>query len=370
MKKADIKTILVPIDFSRLSAPAIQVAKDLARRFGASIHLVHVHEFFYPMDLLVPVPMSVATFRDDAATRRVRRLKILAKRNGLAVENCHFMTGVPTFHEICSLARQIAADLIVMPTHGYTGLAHLLGGSTAERIVQHSPCPVLVARGNGRKTSRVASDGGALRSIDTILVPVDFSEASFQAIEYAIEFAERVAARLIVFHAVNLAESFTANGYGMYDVDALEEAARRDAESQMQKFIALAKFHRVQFETVVRVAPAVSEISALAQERDVDLIITATHGRTGLKHLLMGSIAEHVVRHAPRPVLVVPSHPELRAARLTKKSPGAPRPRRLRSEGGLLPDLGETLTKKNRKLLAHPAPERRQINRFRESHAL
>ena len=280
MKKANIKTILVPIDFSKFSAPAIQVAKDLARRFGASIHLVHVHEFFYPMDLLAPVPMSVATFRDDAATRRTRRLKILAKRNGLEAENCHFMTGVPTFHEICTLARRIAADLIVMPTHGYTGLAHFLGGSTAERIVQHSPCPVLVVRGASEKTNRVAIDGGALRSINTILVPVDFSEASFQAIEYAIEFAERVAARLIVFHAVNLAESFTANGYGMYDVEALEEAARRDAESQMQKFIGLAKFHRVQFETMVRIAPAVSEISALAQERDVDLIITATHGRT------------------------------------------------------------------------------------------
>ena len=370
MKKADIKTILVPIDFSKSSAPAIQVAKDLARRFSASIHLVHVHEFFYPMDLLAPVPMSVATFRDDAATRRIRRLKILAKRNDLAAENCHFMTGVPTFHEICSLARRIAADLIVMPTHGYTGLAHLLGGSTAERIVQHAPCPVLVARGaSSGKINRATIDGNALRSIDTILVPVDFSEASFQAIEYAIEFADRVAARLIVFHAVNLAESFTVNGYGMYDVEALEEAARRDAESQMQKFVGLAKFHRVQFETVVRIAPAVSEISALAQERDVDLIITATHGRTGLKHLLMGSIAEHVVRHAPRPVLVVPSHPELRAARLTNKSLHRPRPRRPSSAGESLADSGETLTKKNRKLLAHPAPERRKTNRFRESHA-
>lgn len=370
MKKADIKTILVPIDFSKLSAPAIQVAKDLARKFDASIHLGHVHEFLYAPGLLSPVPISVATFRDDAAIRRTSRLKILAKQNGLAAENCHFMTGVPTFNEICNLGRQISADLIVMPTHGYTGMAHFLGGSTAERIVQHSPCPVLVVRGNGRKPSSAARNGTALRRIDTILVPVDFSEASFQALEYAIEFAERVAARLIVFHAVTLSDSFTADGYGMYDLGALEEAARRDAENQMQKFIGLAKFHRVQFETAVRIAPAVSEVCALAQERDVDLIITATHGRTGLKHLLMGSIAEHVVRHAPRTVLVVPSHPELRSARLTNKTLPAARPRRPRAAGGLLPDVGETLTKKSRKLLAHLPPERRKTNRFRESHAL
>ena len=365
MKRADIKTILVPIDFSKLSTPAIQVAKDLARRFGAVIHLVHVQEFFYPLDLLSPVPMSVATFRDESATRRIRRLRILAKKNGVAATDCHFMTGAPTFHEICKLARQIVADLIVMPTHGYTGLAHLLTGSTAERIVQHSPCPVVVV---GRKPSRVAMAGDALRSIDTILVPVDFSEASFQALEYAIEFAERVAARLIVFHAVNLAESFTANGYGMYDLEVLEEAARRDAETQMQKFIGLAKFHRVQVETAVRVAPAVAEIGALARERDVDLIITATHGRTGLKHLLMGSIAEHVVRHAPRPVLVVPSHPELRKARLTNKARPESWPRRAGRVDESLPELGEKLTKRTRKLLAHAAPERRMTNRFRESH--
>lgn len=370
MKKAVIKTILVPIDFSTLSVPAIAMAKDLARRFGASIHLVHVHEFYYPPGLLAPFPMSVETFRDDAATRRTRRLRIMAKRNGLAAENCHFLTGAPTFNEICNLARQITADLIVMPTHGYTGVAHLLGGSTAERIVQHSPCPVLVVRENGKKPSAQVMKWKAGRSINSILVPVDFSEASFQALEYAIEFGENFAARLLIFHALSLSESFTANGYGMYDLGALEDAARRDAESQMQKFVGLAKFHRVQFETVVSIAAPIPEISSLAQERNIDLIITATHGRTGLKHLLMGSIAEHIVRHAPRPVLVVPSHPEIRKARLTNLTPRRTRSRRSAPKKELVPVLGERLTKKNRKLLAHPSPERRQTNRFRESHAV
>ena len=361
-----MKTILVPIDFSRLAAPAIEMAKNLGGRFAASIHLVHVHEFYYPPDLLAPVPMSVASFRDDAATRRTRRLRILAKRNGLAAEHCHFLTGVPTFHEICNLARRISADLIVVPTHGYTGMEHLLGGSTAERIVQHSPCPVLVVHGEGRKSGRSAADDRTRRGFNTILVPVDFSEASFQGLEYAIKFAESVAARLIIFHAVSLSESFTANGYGMYDVGALENAARRDAERQMQQFVGLAKFHRVQFETMVSIASPITEICALVQERDIDLIITATHGRTGLRHLLMGSIAEHIVRHAPRPVLVVPSHPKIREARLTNTTVATPQSR---SAAELLPALGEALTKKTRKLLAHPSPERRQTNRFRESHS-
>jgi nucleotide-binding universal stress UspA family protein len=178
-----------------------------------------------------------------------------------------------------------------MATHGYTGMAHILGGSTAERIVQHSACPVMVVRGNRRKSSPAPVNGAVLRRIDNILVPVDFSETSFQALEYAIEFAKKAAARLIVFHAVTLSESFTADGYGMYDLAALEEAARRDA-GQMQ-IHRTCQVPRVPFETAVRIAPVVSEACALAQERDVDLIITTTHGRTGLKLLLMGSIAEH-----------------------------------------------------------------------------
>lgn len=362
MKKADIKTILVPIDFSKLSMTAIETARSLAGRWEASIHLVHVHEFYDPPGLLAPIPMSVASFRDDAATRRARRLRILGTRNAIAKENCHFLTGVPTFHEICTFARRIEADLIVMPTHGYTGVVHLLGGSTAERIVQHSPCPVLVVRGE-EKVPR-------LQSINTILVPVDLSQASFQALEYAIEFAESVAARLIVFHAVSLSESFTANGYGMYDLAALEDAARRDAESQMEKFVALAKFHRVKFETIVRLAAPIPEICSLSQERAIDLIITATHGRTGLKHLLMGSIAEHIVRRAPGPVLVVPSHPEVRKARLTNKTVRAPRLTRSGPGKELQKVPGDKLTKRNRKQLAHPSPERRQTNRFRESHSV
>jgi nucleotide-binding universal stress UspA family protein len=367
MKKPNIKTIVVPIDFSKLSKPAIETAKDLARRFDATIHLAHVHEFYYPPGFIAPLPLSIIAYRDDAATRRTGRLRMLAKKNGLAVENCHFLDGAPTFNEICNLARQISADLIVMPTRGYTGLAHLFSGSTAERIVQHSPCPVLVTRPK-KMAGRISSDG-KVGNINTILVPVDFSEFSFQALKYAIEFAERVVAKLVIFHAAHFGHAFTADGYGMYDLSTLIEAARKDIERQMEKFVRLAKFRRVKFETAVQVGPPVSEICAFAEQRDVDLIIMATHGRTGFKHLLIGSVAEQVVRYARRPVLVVPSHPEVRATRLSggtrraQKSTG----KRAKSQASLIST--KRLTKRNRKLVAHAFPERRKTNKFRESHS-
>jgi len=314
--------------------------------------------------------MAIITYRDDTATRRIRRLRLLAKRSGLDPENNHFLAGAPTFNEVCNMARTISADLIVMPTRGYTGLAHLFGGSTAERIVQHAPCPVLVARPRVKTPSRPSVEGSVLRSIDTILVPVDFSQTSFQALEYAVEFAERVVARLIVFHAVDLGTALTADGYAMYDLTAVEEAAQKGAEEQMQKFVRLVKFHGVQFETLVRVAEPISEICNLAEQRDVDLIITATHGRTGFKHLLIGSVAERVVRHAPRSVLVVPSHPDVRVARLTAATPtrknlSGPSKKKPASTRATSPT-----SKRNRKVSVHPFPERRKTNKFRESHAM
>jgi nucleotide-binding universal stress UspA family protein len=372
MKKSDIRNILVPVDFSEMSGPAIETAQRLAKRFGAAVHLVHVHEYYYPVGFMAPgapVPMSMVTFREDTAERIADQFRALAKKHGIPTTNCYVQNDTPVFNEVCKVARQINADLIVTPTHGYIGVAHFFEGSHAERIVQHSPCPVLVARKREKKSSRVASNGKATGSINTILVPIDFSKSSFQALEYTIEFAERVAAKLIVFHAVHLGYAFTADGYGICDLSVLMEAARKGAERQMEKFLRLAKFRGVKFETAVKVGPPVSEICAFAEQRDVDLIITATHGRTGLKHLLIGSVAEQVVRYARRPVLVVPSHPEVRAARLTPGTRRAQQSTGQRAKSQALLISTERLTKRNRKLVAHPFPERRRTNKFRESHS-
>jgi nucleotide-binding universal stress UspA family protein len=373
MKRTNIRNILVPVDFSEISEPAIETAEQLAKRFGAAVHLVHVHEYYYPIGFIAPgapVPMSMMAFREDTTEQIADRFKALAGKHGIPTTHCHVRNEIPVFNGVCKVARQINANLIVTPTHGYTGVTNFLEGGHAERLVQHSPCPVWVARNREKKSRRVATNGKASGRIDRILIPVDFSQSSFQALEYAIEFAERVAAKLIVFHAVNLGYAFTADGYGMCDLSNLVEAARQGVEHQMQEFLKLAKFRGVKFEVGVKVGSPVSEICAFAEQRDVDLIITATHGRTGLKHLLMGSVAEHVVRHADRPVLVVPSHPEVRAARLTR---GIRRDRqstghRAKSQASVTST--ERLAKRNRKLAAHPSPERRQTNKFRESHSL
>ena len=316
MKKLSIRNILVPIDFSKMSVQAIATAKRLAQRFDANIHLVQVYEFYHPSRYMAPTPLlkpfSVVTFEQYLTGELDQRLRALAKKHGLPAEGtCHVESGASSFNEICALARDITADLIVIATHGYTGLKHVFLGSTAERVVQHSPCPVYVARQSGRR-----SKTGPTFTINTILVPVDFSDCSLEGLDYAISFAACVRAKLIVFHAVHLAP-YVSGGFA-YDLSSLEEAAQKDAERQMQKFVRMAKFGDVKFEIAIAMGPPVQEVSAFAEDHDVDLIITSTHGRTGFKHILIGSTAEHVVRHAHCPVLVVPSHPDMRAARLMR----------------------------------------------------
>ena len=364
MKKLSIRKILVPIDFSKMSIQAIETAKRLGQRFGAAIHLAHVHHWQYPADFVGPVLSSgflPESFHENRNRQLAEELKSIARKAGLSPrDQTHLRTGASVFHEICRLAQEIPADLIVMPTHGYTGLKHMFLGSTAERIVQHAPCPVFVVRQVGKRTAEKKF------ACKKILVPVDFSSCSQKGLQYAIGFANELGAEIVLLHATYLGYIYSAEGTALYDIPGLQEAARKNAERQMRKLVRAVKFGQVKFEKVFTEASPVLDICDFAKDHDVDLIITSTHGLTGFEHVLIGSIAEKVVRHAPCSVLVVPSHPQIRAANLAKT-----RRTRRRVAGHQQPpksSRGKALTKKDRRLVAHAFPERRKTNKFRESH--
>jgi nucleotide-binding universal stress UspA family protein len=258
-------------------------------------------------------PFPVMTHEQDAEKNAAKDLHVLARECGVPLATCHILSGGPAFDETCRVAQKIPADLIVMPTHGRTGLKHVFLGSTAERIVQHSPCPVLVTRRNA-----LQSKNGSRFTINTILVPVDFSDCSRDGLQYAIGFANEFGARIILLHATYLGYIYASDGTALYDVRGLQEAARESAERQMQELVRTVKFGRAKFETVLTNCSPVMDICSFVKDHDVDLIITSTHGWTGFTHVLIGSVAERVVRHAPCSVLVVPSHPQSRIADVPK----------------------------------------------------
>jgi len=357
MKTLSIQNIIVPIDFSKMSVQAIQVARQLARRFGASIRLAHVRHLNYATDFVAAAPpiapFSFMTFEQEREQTMFKELKKLASECGVSSAKCDVLSGAPPFDEICRLGQTIPADLVVMPTHGRTGLKQVFLGSTAERIVQHSSCPVLVTRGSAFQ----ANNGSRFR-IKTIVVPVDFSNCSREGLRYAIAFANEFGAKIILVHATYLGYIYSAEGTAIYDIPGLRKAARKSAERKMRELIRSVDFGPIEFETAFTDGSPVIDICAFAKDHDVDLIITSTHGFTGLKHVLIGSIAEKVVRHAPCPVLVVPSHPQVRAATLAK-SAGA------QMNNGRATAIAECAkrqgsTRKDRKLATHAFPERRK----------
>ena len=322
MKKPWIRNILVPIDFSRMSIESIAKAKSMAQEFGAALHLAHVHHRQYPVTFMGPVLSSggpITSFEEHRERALRDELKEVARQNNLLPDgSVHLCEGASVYHEICRLAQKIPADLIVMPTHGRTGLMHTFLGSTAERVIQHSPCPVLVTRARKGKTAKAAADKTGPDRARTILVPVDFSEASASALHYSIEFAQSVGAKLIILHVVYLGDTLSTDGMGIYRLSDVREKAREEAERQLGAFLRPVEFGAVPHETLLKTGHPVTEICAVADQRKVGLVISATHGHTGLAHLLIGSVAEQVVRRANQSVLVVPSHPEARIEGLKK----------------------------------------------------
>lgn len=141
-----IRTILVPTDFSAPSRKGLRYAVDLAERFGARIILLNVVEQLGATPDFAYNPLVLPNEQVEAnAKKHLDKFRQDEALSDELVERTLVRSGVP-YSEICSAARTLKCDLIVIATHGYTGLKHVFMGSTAERVVRHAQCPVLVVR--------------------------------------------------------------------------------------------------------------------------------------------------------------------------------------------------------------------------------
>jgi nucleotide-binding universal stress UspA family protein len=147
--KPDIRRILVPVDFSPTSDQALSYAAALAEEFGASLSLLHVIDDrwitgAWPAEVYVA---DLPKLREDlVADMRQQIQKCLDSLTDNGIKGTgDVLIGVPS-HVIIEQASTTGADLIVMGTHGRTGITHLLIGSVAERVIRHAPCPVFVVR--------------------------------------------------------------------------------------------------------------------------------------------------------------------------------------------------------------------------------
>jgi nucleotide-binding universal stress UspA family protein len=197
------------------------------------------------------------------------------------------------------------ADLIVLGTHGRTGLEHVLLGSTAERVVVQAPCPVLTVRlertqplpGKPQATS-------AALTIRTILVPIDFSDCSLGALEYAVQAAKQFGAAVTILHImepVSYSLDFTLTHAGE------TRAQRERVETRLKDLTGLLRREGLTATHVLRGGAPADSVLDWSREEAYDLIVMGTHGRWGISHLVSGSVAQAVLRRAPCSVLTVKS---------------------------------------------------------------
>jgi nucleotide-binding universal stress UspA family protein len=280
--------LLVPTDFSAPSDAALEHARTFARSFGGALHLLHVTG-----DAGTP-PHVPGNPRDcePAALRQLRdRLTEADRRRRLTVR---VMEGSDPAQKIVGYARSLPADLIIMGTHGRSGVAHLLLGSVAEKVVRTAPCPVLTARA-------APAAGGFTR----ILVPTDFSGPSDAALDCARLLALRFSASIHLLHVLEdprMEGPFGSEVFVSESADARAARFKEARERLSHRVSAYDRDRRHMTTEVILGAPA-RTIVDYAGDNTFDLIVMGTHGRTGLAHLLTGSVAERVVRHAACPVI-------------------------------------------------------------------
>jgi nucleotide-binding universal stress UspA family protein len=290
-----LSKILVPTDFSEHAQQALETAVSLAKPFGATLHLLHVVQMpLVPTPLVADAaPVVPVTFWQELrehAQRNLEKQKARLAADGVRCE-LEVIEDVPGF-AISAAAERAKADLIVMGSRGLTGIKRVLLGSVAEHTVRAAPCPVLTVK-----------HGGALR-MRKILVAMDFSPASQRALEFAQLIAKRAGpAHVILVHAyyvpVELQEYMIQRGQSIPDV--LSPRATKELEA------ILTKLQDAGFSCEYAAAAGAPErvIADVAKDKQVDLIALGTHGRRGLSHLFMGSVAERVVRHSELPVVTV-----------------------------------------------------------------
>jgi nucleotide-binding universal stress UspA family protein len=297
-----IKRILLATDFSRWARRAEDYACALACSWKASLTVLSVAEF--PPGLNPDYPVNQQYLADllKQASLQLDDLKCRAELRGIAITT-RTASGIPS-EEVMAAARAEDSDLIVVGTRGKTGLAHVLLGSTAERVIRGAPCPVLTVRMEPADTEQ---EEGALSrpiTLERILVPVDFSDCSLDALECAAVVAQQAKASLMLLHVlepVSYGLDFTLGH------SRTREQVRETWTKRLEELAASLRVRQVPVESQLRGGLPSDSILDAAKILPCDLIVMGTHGRRGISHTISGSVAEAVLRKAHCPVIAVRS---------------------------------------------------------------
>lgn len=296
------RTIVVPLDRSVVAESALPFALSLARETGARLTLLAVidlpFEFAAWLDATTIVDAKIDV--EDAYEDYLDALAL--EIDDIPVETLVRIGGAPA--EIQRYVESLEDPVIVMASHGRSGVRRMLIGSVTQQVVHQVMTPVIVV------PACLAEDQirPALR-IESVLFPLDGSPFAEYALEEGLKlFSDHKPA----VHLVRVVEVVSwyggpYSGMDYYGLDPYIDVSRDAAHAYLDAVAARLKERGYEVTTEVRVGLVADQIEAVADAREVDLVVMATHGRSGVGRLIFGSVAERALRQSPAPLMLV--HP-------------------------------------------------------------
>jgi len=279
----ELQNVLCAVDLSPVSGALLKWAGLFARTFGAPLEILYA-DWWEPPRYFTEAQIQQLTNQEQESEKALHReLEVLAKA-ALDDEVPYKVTvleGQPT-ERILSHAKASTAGLIVMGSHGRTGISRLRLGYVAEDVVRSAECPVLIVK--------AAKDQPGAPAIKNILCPINFTHLSRQCLRISSELASAFGARLWVVHTTD------------HEKAKLDEVHQRICDWVPQEVRG-----RCEVSEVVRKGNAAEQIVLMGREHSADLIVMGAQHRPFLELTTLGTTTEKVMRHSPASVLVIPA---------------------------------------------------------------
>lgn len=295
-KSESVEVVFCAVDFSATASLALAHASRLARDHRAELVLGHVVESLpvvsYP---ILMVPMEAELELREFAGARLAELAETVRKTGLTVSTC--LDNGPPGPQLIEMAEGAKANVIVIGTRGLTGFEHLVLGSTAEYVVRCSQCPVLTVH---------PEDDSPQDRIELVIVPTNLQSNAGDVVDAFTRVFEGVDRPRVLLAFADPTPPYlepfkheTLEKWGQLDL------RKEGIEAKMAPIVAKLESAGFEVDTEILDGGPAQAITQLARERDADMIVMGTHGRSVLANMLVGRTAQRIVQHAPCLVLTI-----------------------------------------------------------------
>lgn len=280
MRAGQLKSILVPTDFSETGLLAVDHAAYMAKLFQAKLYILHVIE---TSEFLLGPYSSVMNIRDleEIETVVTEKLDELEQRirseQGISVQKIVNSGRISSC--IAETAKNIHADMIIMGTHGAKGFEEYFIGSNAHKTVTISPCPVITILTHAKRTG-----------FQTIVVPIDDTAHSRQKVDHVIALATKYGAQVHLLGLLNEGDETDENKFNI-KLDACEKAMKKAGLKPIRK--------------LVRGKNIATEAMNYSEKVNADLVVIMTDHESDLNGIFMGALAKQIVNHSQVPVMSI-----------------------------------------------------------------